>query len=61
LFSCTEGGWGGGGRSALQLVCSKLVYPDTRSTILALFLLYFFRVFERRSGSRRFSAQLAAR
>lgn len=42
----------------VRLIASKLVFPDTRSTILALFLIYFFRIFERRSGSLRFSSNL---
>jgi len=44
--------------SIVRLVASKLVFPDTRSTILALFLVYFFRIFERRSGSLKFSSNL---
>ena len=39
-------------------MASKLVFPDTRSTILALFLIYFFRIFERRCGSLKFSSNL---
>jgi len=42
----------------VRLVASKLVFPDTRSTILALFLVYFFRIFERRCGSLKFSSNL---
>lgn len=42
----------------VRLVASKLVFPDTRSTILALFLIYFFRIFERRCGSLRFTSNL---
>jgi len=42
----------------VRLVASKLVFPDTRSTILALFLIYFFRIFERRCGSLKFSSNL---
>lgn len=37
---------------------SKLAFPDTRDTILVLFLIYFFRVFERRYGSLKFSSVL---
>jgi len=44
--------------SIVRFVASKLVFPDTRSTILALFLIYFFRIFERRSGSLKFSSNL---
>jgi len=44
--------------SLLQLLPSKLVFPDTRDTILVLFLIYFFRVFERRYGSLKFSSCL---
>jgi len=42
----------------LRIVASKLVFPDTKSTILALVLIYFFRVFERRFGSLRLSSNL---
>jgi len=45
-------------RNIVRLVASKLVFPDTRSTILALFLIYFFRIFERRCGSLKFSSNL---
>lgn len=37
---------------------SKLAFPETRDTILVLFLIYFFRVFERRYGSLKFSSVL---
>jgi len=45
-------------RGLLRIVASKLVFPDTKSTILALVLIYFFRVFERRFGSLKFSSNL---
>jgi len=45
-------------RSIVRFIASKLVFPDTRSTILALFLIYFFRIFERRTGSLKFSSNL---
>lgn len=45
--------------SLARSLLSRLVFPDTRSTILALFLLYTFRVFERRLGSLRFCTRLA--
>jgi len=44
--------------SIVRFIASKLVFPDTRSTILALFLIYFFRIFERRTGSLKFSSNL---
>jgi len=44
--------------NVIRFIASKLIFPDTRSTILALFLIYFFRVFERRSGSLRFSSNI---
>lgn len=44
--------------SLLRLVASKLVYPDPKNTLLALCLLYFFRVFERRCGSLKFTSNL---
>ena len=46
------------GKSFVRLVSSKLIFPDTRSTVLVCFLLYFFRVLERRSGSLKFSSHL---
>jgi len=46
-------------KSVLRLVTSKLIFPDTRSTVLVCFLVYFFRILERRSGSLKFSSQLA--
>jgi len=45
--------------SLARSLVSRLVFPDTRSTILALFLLYTFRVFERRLGSLRFCTRVA--
>ena len=35
-----------------------MIFPDTRSTILVCFLIYFFRIFERRSGSLKFSSNI---
>jgi len=46
-------------KSLLRLIASKLVFPDSRSTILVCFLVYFFRILERRSGSLKFSSNLA--
>jgi len=46
-------------QSFLRLLASKLIFPDTRSTILSCFLIYFFRILERRSGSLKFSSHLA--
>ena len=48
-------------QSFLRLLASKLIFPDTRSTILSCFLIYFFRILERRSGSLKFSSHLAVR
>lgn len=48
-------------KSFLRLLASKLVFPDTRSAILSCFLIYFFRILERRSGSLKFSSHLAVR
>ena len=45
-------------KSFLRLVASKLVFPDTRSTVLVCLLVYLFRSLERRSGSLRFCSQL---
>ena len=45
-------------KSLLRLIASKLVFPDSRSTILVCFLVYFFRILERRSGSLKFSSNL---
>jgi len=42
----------------LRFLPSKLAFPDTRDTLLVLFLIYFFRVFERRYGSLKFSSIL---
>ena len=44
--------------SFLQILSSKLIFPDTRSTVLVCFLIYFFRIFERRSGSLKFSSNI---
>jgi len=44
----------------LRFLPSKLAFPDTRDTILVLFLIYFFRVFERRYGSLKFSSLLVS-
>jgi len=46
------------GGNLVRLIASKLIFPDTRSTILALFLIYFFRIFERRCGSLKFSSNI---
>ena len=35
-----------------------MIFPDTRSTVLVCFLIYFFRIFERRSGSLKFSSNI---
>ena len=48
-------------QSLLRLLASKLIFPDTRSAILSCFLIYFFRILERRSGSLKFSSHLAVR
>jgi len=42
----------------VRVVASKLIFPDPKNTMLALFLLYFFRVFERRCGSLKYSSNL---
>lgn len=44
--------------SLLRLAASKLIFPDPKNTLLALFLLYFFRVLERRCGSLKYSSTL---
>jgi len=46
-------------KSFLRLLGSKFLFPDTRSTILVCFLIYFFRVLERRTGSLKFSSNLS--
>jgi len=43
-----------------RLFTSKLIFFDTKDTIFCLILLYQFRVFERRFGSRKFSSHLLA-
>jgi len=43
-----------------RLVASKLIFIDTKDAIFCLILLYQFRIFERRYGSRNFSSQLLA-
>lgn len=45
-------------QSLVRVVVSKLIFPDPKNTLLALFLLYFFRVFERRYGSLKYSSTL---
>ena len=45
-------------KSILKLVGSKILFPDTRCTILVCFLFYFFRVLERRTGSLKFSSNI---
>jgi len=44
--------------AVVRLVASKLVFPDIKNTALALVLVYFFRIFERRYGSLKFSSNL---
>lgn len=46
-------------KSFLRLLGSKFLFPDTRSTILVCFLIYFFRVLEKRTGSLKFSSNLS--
>jgi len=43
-----------------RLFTSKLIFFDTKDTIFCLILLYQFRVFERRFGSRKFSSHILA-
>jgi len=43
-----------------RLVTSKLVFLDTKDAIFCLILLYQFRVFERRYGSRNFTSHIIA-
>jgi len=42
-----------------KILVSKLVFPDPKNAIISLFLLYFFRVLERRCGSLKYSSHLA--
>jgi len=44
--------------NALRYVGTKFVFLDTKSAVLACVIIYFFRVFERRSGSLKFSSNL---
>jgi len=46
------------GGNLVRFIASKLIFPDTRSTILVLFLIYFFRIFERRCGSLKFCSNI---
>jgi len=43
-----------------RIFTSKLVFLDTKDAIFCLILLYQFRVFERRYGSRNFSSRILA-
>jgi len=44
----------------LRLPLSKLAFLDVKDAFLAAILLYYFRLFERRLGSRRFACRLAS-
>jgi len=43
---------------AVRILGSKLVYLDTKNVVLSCIIIYFFRVFERRYGSLKFSTNL---
>ena len=43
-----------------RLWTSKLAFLDTKDAIFCLILLYQFRIFERRLGSRKFASHLGA-
>ena len=45
-------------RTILQILASKIIFPETRTAVLVLFLVYFFRILERRSGSLKFSSNI---
>lgn len=45
---------------AWRLVTSKLTFIDTKDAIFITLLIYYFRIFERRLGSRKFSSQFLA-
>ena len=42
-----------------KILVTKVAFPDPKNAILSLFLLYFFRVLERRTGSLKYSSNLA--
>jgi len=42
-----------------KILVSKLFEPDPKNALLTVFLLYFFRVLERRCGSLKYSSNLA--
>jgi len=44
--------------SLLKYIGNKLVFPDTKSAVMACVIIYFFRVFERRYGSLKFASNL---
>jgi len=46
------------GNSLLHYIGTKLVFPDTKSAVMACVIIYFFRVFERRYGSLKFASNL---
>eukprot|EP00095_Tigriopus_kingsejongensis_P001159 maker-scaffold628_size122696-snap-gene-0.37 protein:Tk01159 transcript:maker-scaffold628_size122696-snap-gene-0.37-mRNA-1 annotation:"ubiquitin-associated domain-containing" len=46
------------GNEIWRLFSSKLTFLDTKDAVFALYLLYKFRVYERRLGSRRFAARV---
>lgn len=43
-----------------RLLTCKLIFLDTKDLVLSAFLIYYFRLFERRLGSRRFFSRLAS-
>jgi len=45
-------------RTILQILASKIIFPETRTAVLVLFLVYFFRILERRCGSLKFSSNI---
>jgi len=45
-------------RTIFQILASKIIFPETRTAVLVLFLIYFFRILERRSGSLKFSSNI---
>lgn len=45
-------------RTFLQILSSKIIFPESRAAILVCFLIYFFRILERRSGSLKFSSNI---
>ena len=42
-----------------KIFVSKVVFPDPKDALISLFLLYFFRVLERRCGSLKYCSHLA--